>query len=168
MIRRPPRSTRKESSAASDVYKRQFHGCPDETGRSGWFSHRSHEGGHRATVRPRVPVRPAPSVTLAPARSRRKSSTCFPSLTIKSLPPIPGSSSDTDWLPFVSEALRYPAEESSNFAAEVVTTTPFSVTLTLMPERVAAGGEWRLQLATIRRLRPVSYTHLTLPTTPYV
>ncbi|WP_460366001.1 hypothetical protein [Staphylococcus aureus] len=24
MIRRPPRSTRKESSAASDVYKRQF------------------------------------------------------------------------------------------------------------------------------------------------
>eukprot|EP00826_Nyctotherus_ovalis_P050210 TRINITY_DN6134_c0_g3_i2.p1 TRINITY_DN6134_c0_g3~~TRINITY_DN6134_c0_g3_i2.p1 ORF type:complete len:101 (+),score=15.38 TRINITY_DN6134_c0_g3_i2:24-305(+) len=26
MIRRPPRSTRKESSAASDVYKRQVHG----------------------------------------------------------------------------------------------------------------------------------------------
>ncbi|WP_460365910.1 hypothetical protein [Staphylococcus aureus] len=28
MIRRPPRSTRKESSAASDVYKRQVQG-PD-------------------------------------------------------------------------------------------------------------------------------------------
>ena len=27
MIRRPPRSTRKESSAASDVYKRQFPSC---------------------------------------------------------------------------------------------------------------------------------------------
>ena len=27
MIRRPPRSTRKESSAASDVYKRQIHDC---------------------------------------------------------------------------------------------------------------------------------------------
>eukprot|EP00826_Nyctotherus_ovalis_P034827 TRINITY_DN2933_c0_g4_i4.p2 TRINITY_DN2933_c0_g4~~TRINITY_DN2933_c0_g4_i4.p2 ORF type:complete len:129 (-),score=25.75 TRINITY_DN2933_c0_g4_i4:94-459(-) len=27
MIRRPPRSTRKESSAASDVYKRQVHGA---------------------------------------------------------------------------------------------------------------------------------------------
>eukprot|EP00826_Nyctotherus_ovalis_P065198 TRINITY_DN957_c0_g1_i8.p1 TRINITY_DN957_c0_g1~~TRINITY_DN957_c0_g1_i8.p1 ORF type:complete len:102 (+),score=44.38 TRINITY_DN957_c0_g1_i8:29-307(+) len=26
MLRRPPRSTRKESSAASDVYKRQVHG----------------------------------------------------------------------------------------------------------------------------------------------
>ena len=28
MIRRPPRSTRKESSAASDVYKRQSYGKP--------------------------------------------------------------------------------------------------------------------------------------------
>src|SRR5665811_2596777 len=27
MIRRPPRSTRVRSSAASDVYKRQIHGC---------------------------------------------------------------------------------------------------------------------------------------------
>ena len=33
MIRRPPRSTRKESSAASDVYKRQdkFKGTPTYT-----------------------------------------------------------------------------------------------------------------------------------------
>eukprot|EP00826_Nyctotherus_ovalis_P006009 TRINITY_DN1137_c0_g1_i5.p1 TRINITY_DN1137_c0_g1~~TRINITY_DN1137_c0_g1_i5.p1 ORF type:complete len:348 (+),score=28.69 TRINITY_DN1137_c0_g1_i5:26-1045(+) len=31
MIRRPPRSTRKESSAASDVYKRQVHGITDFT-----------------------------------------------------------------------------------------------------------------------------------------
>ncbi|CZR83255.1 hypothetical protein CDFC105_43975 [Clostridioides difficile] len=32
MIRRPPRSTRKESSAASDVYKRQtFHRAIDES-----------------------------------------------------------------------------------------------------------------------------------------
>ncbi|WP_460366281.1 hypothetical protein, partial [Staphylococcus aureus] len=30
MIRRPPRSTRKESSAASDVYKRQFLPNPAE------------------------------------------------------------------------------------------------------------------------------------------
>ena len=29
MIRRPPRSTRKESSAASDVYKRQAHARED-------------------------------------------------------------------------------------------------------------------------------------------
>eukprot|EP00826_Nyctotherus_ovalis_P046498 TRINITY_DN5260_c0_g1_i5.p1 TRINITY_DN5260_c0_g1~~TRINITY_DN5260_c0_g1_i5.p1 ORF type:complete len:113 (+),score=49.11 TRINITY_DN5260_c0_g1_i5:25-339(+) len=33
MIRRPPRSTRKESSAASDVYKRQVHGQPYKGGK---------------------------------------------------------------------------------------------------------------------------------------
>ena len=32
MIRRPPRSTRKESSAASDVYKRQIKDLPDYKG----------------------------------------------------------------------------------------------------------------------------------------
>src|SRR5690349_24610722 len=100
----------------------------------------------------RVSRRPAPSVTLAAERSRWKSSTGFPLLTTKSLPSDPGSSNETYWPSFVREALRYPAGVSSNLADEVVITTALPVTLTLMPERAAEGGEWRPQLAT-RRLR---------------
>src|SRR5690349_8694174 len=101
----------------------------------------------------RVSRRPAPSVTLAAERSRWKSSTGFPLLTTKSLPSDPGSSNETYWPSFVSDALRYPAGVSSNFADEVVRTTAFAVTLTRVPERASEGVEWRLQLATIRRLR---------------
>src|SRR5665811_2408149 len=36
MIRRPPRSTRVRSSAASDVYKRQFYGCKQPLNYSGY------------------------------------------------------------------------------------------------------------------------------------
>src|SRR5665811_2417660 len=41
MIRRPPRSTRVRSSAASDVYKRQFHDClkPQLKGNVTSFAH---------------------------------------------------------------------------------------------------------------------------------
>ncbi|WP_460366299.1 hypothetical protein, partial [Staphylococcus aureus] len=44
MIRRPPRSTRKESSAASDVYKRQESEEEPEAARAVSYTHlRAHE-----------------------------------------------------------------------------------------------------------------------------
>src|SRR5665811_2627717 len=58
MIRRPPRSTRVRSSAASDVYKRQAHRCDDRLNSP--IPNRTRAHAHRGYLEtsPRIGVRP--------------------------------------------------------------------------------------------------------------
>ena len=157
MIRRPPRSTRKESSAASDVYKRQAN----------------------------ITVTPGSDLTIGKSRSVSGNLLIGQTFNFILKPSYSGGVPDTitvtDAIPSNYTIGVVPASQNGwtcSVAGQIVTCTrPSGGVAGLnqqlgdisIPVTVATAGSVT-NTASINAVTtdPVSYTHLTLPTTPYV